>query len=169
MGRFKKIFPTVTWHYRLESRSFKNLPLDEIESNGYVVSTLEAAIWCLLNTDDYKSCVLKAVNLGNDTDTIGAVAGGLAGIKYGYEAIPKEWKETIANYKYIENLCNELYMTLTRNSIKKLLSYIPYFENTTEESVCRWGGGEKIGENKYIAGYPIYDEKLIEFVDEFYN
>ena len=78
-------------------------------SAGIYVSV--AAIWCLLNTEDYKSCILKAMNLGNDTDTVGAVAGGLAGIKYGYESIPEEWKATIAKRGYIEILCNGLYKT----------------------------------------------------------
>ena len=64
---------------------------DEIKSTGYVVDTLEASIWCILHTDNYKDCVLKAVNLGGDTDTIAAVSGGLAGIIYGYEDIPIKW------------------------------------------------------------------------------
>lgn len=63
----------------------------DIRSTGYVVDTLEAALWCLATTDTYAACVLKAVNLGGDTDTVGAVAGGLAGIVYGRAGIPKEW------------------------------------------------------------------------------
>lgn len=63
----------------------------DIKSTAYVVTSLEAALWCVLKTNSYRSCVLKAVNLGNDTDTIGAIAGGLAGLIYGYENIPKNW------------------------------------------------------------------------------
>ena len=70
-----------------------------------MVDTLEAALWCLLTTTDYKSCVLKAVNLGEDTDTVAAVAGGLAGILYGYDNIPQEWKDILIKRDYIENLC----------------------------------------------------------------
>jgi ADP-ribosylglycohydrolase len=55
----------------------------EIRSSGYVVDTLEAALWCFLNTDTYRECILTAVNMGDDTDTVAAVAGGLAGILYG--------------------------------------------------------------------------------------
>ncbi len=93
---------------RLERQDFRNLPIDEIRSSGYVVSTLEAAIWCLLKTISYEDCVLKAVNLGKDTDTVAAVAGGLAGLHYGYDAIPKEWLNIIQKKEYIQKLCENL-------------------------------------------------------------
>lgn len=86
---------------------FKELPEDEIKSSGYVVHTLEAAIWCLLNTGSYSECVLKAVNLGDDTDTVGAVAGGLAGLAYGYEGIPAEWLDAIVSRDWITKLCED--------------------------------------------------------------
>ena len=72
-------------------RSIFSLTEDEIKSTGYVVDTLEAALWAVATTDNYKDAVLKAVNLGDDTDTVAAVAGGLAGIIYGIEGIPEEW------------------------------------------------------------------------------
>lgn len=74
---------------------FKSMDEVDIKSTGYVVDTLEAAIWCFLNTDSYKECVLKAVNLGDDTDTVGTVAGGVAGLYYGLEEIPAEWIELL--------------------------------------------------------------------------
>jgi ADP-ribosylglycohydrolase len=58
-----------------------------------------------MTTTDYKSCVLKAVNLGEDTDTVAAVAGGLAGALYGYDSIQKEWRDTLIKRDYIEELC----------------------------------------------------------------
>ena len=88
--------------------SFSNLAEEEIKSNGYVVDTLEASIWCLLNTNSYKECVLKAVNLGNDTDTVGSVVGGLAGIYYGSDDIPEEWLDVLVRRQYIEELCEKL-------------------------------------------------------------
>lgn len=78
------------------------LPEEEIRSTGYVVDTLEAAIWAAATTESYEECVLKAVNLGDDTDTVGAVAGALAGILYGYEAIPERWLEVLRNKELIE-------------------------------------------------------------------
>ncbi len=68
--------------------SFAAVDESEIKSSGYVVDSLEAAIWCLVTTDSFAECVLKAVNLGDDTDTVAAIAGGLAGLYYGYNAIP---------------------------------------------------------------------------------
>lgn len=85
------------------------LPRDEVQSDGYVVHTLEASIWCLLTTESYAECVLKAVNLGHDTDTTGAVAGGLAGALYGYDAIPLEWRNTLIKREYIEQLCDKAF------------------------------------------------------------
>ena len=90
---------------RLFASDFAQTPLSEIKSSGYVVDTLEAVVWCLLTTESYEACVLKAVNLGEDTDTVGAVAGGLAGALYGYEAIPKKWRKTLIKRKYIEKMC----------------------------------------------------------------
>ena len=84
--------------------TFCDLPEKEINSSGYVVHTLEAALWCFLNTENYKDCVLKAVNLGSDTDTVGAIAGGLAGLYYGMEDIPVEWVELLARKGYLLNV-----------------------------------------------------------------
>lgn len=88
--------------------TFKNLDEDNIKITGYVVDTLEAAIWCFLNTDSYKDCVLKAVNLGDDTDTVGAVAGGLAGLYYGLEEIPAEWIELLPKKEWIIELAKKM-------------------------------------------------------------
>ena len=87
--------------------SFINLQVNDIKSDGYVVNTLEAALWCFLTTEDYCSCVLKAVNLGSDTDTTAAVAGGMAGLYYGKRSIPTEWIEALRNKDVIDELCEE--------------------------------------------------------------
>lgn len=97
-------------HYaRLFDADFAKLDASVIRSSGYVVDTLEAAVWCLLTTDNYKDCVLKAVNLGSDTDTVAAIAGGLAGALYGYEAIPQVWLNTLIKREYIEDICEWAY------------------------------------------------------------
>ena len=74
---------------------FVGVPESEIRSGGFVLDTERAALWCLANTSSYAECVLAAVNLGDDTDTTAAVAGGLAGIVYGMEGIPSEWLDAL--------------------------------------------------------------------------
>lgn len=87
----------------------QELSRGEIKSTGYVVDTLEAALWCFMTTDSFKNCVLTAVNLGGDTDTIAAVAGGLAGVYYGVggdKGIPEEWISQIYKSEDIKKLCD---------------------------------------------------------------
>lgn len=81
--------------------------VEKIESSGFVLHTLIASIWCLLNTKSYEEAVLTAVNLGDDTDTTAAVVGGLAGIMYGYESIPKEWIDQLKNKELIDSILNK--------------------------------------------------------------
>lgn len=100
-----RYFPEIIHYKRLFSSDFAKTPREEIRSTGYVVDTLEAALWCLLNTDGYEECVLKAVNLGGDADTVAAIVGGLAGALYGYDAIPEKWRDTLKKREYIEQMC----------------------------------------------------------------
>ena len=92
-------------HFQLlESRRLAALPEDEIGSSGYVMHTLTASLWCLLTSTSYEETVLKAVNLGDDTDTTGTVAGGQAGAFHGLSAIPADWLQTLARRSEIEPL-----------------------------------------------------------------
>ena len=97
--------PEIGHYKRLFDSDFVGTPICNIKSSGYVVDTLEAALWCVLTTDSYSDCVLKAVNLGDDTDTVAAIAGGIAGALYGYNAIPNSWKDTLLRRDYIEQMC----------------------------------------------------------------
>ena len=92
----------------LSYKEFKTIELKDIRSSGYVIDTLEASLWCIFNTTNYKDAVLKAVNLGHDTDTVGAITGGLAGIIYGYDTIPSEWLEVLARKDDIIELADKL-------------------------------------------------------------
>jgi ADP-ribosylglycohydrolase len=102
LGRFKRVL----------GGQIETLSERAIKSSGYVIDTLEASLWCLLTTDSYAEAVLKAVNLGEDTDTTGAVTGGLAGIYYGFDAIPPEWVDAIARREEIVALADRLERTL---------------------------------------------------------
>ena len=95
-------------YFRLATASdLKARPESEIDSGGYVVHTLTASLWCLLTTDNYRDCVLKAVNLGGDTDTTGCVAGGLAGVAYGFHSIPPEWIRQLARHEELQQLFSQ--------------------------------------------------------------
>ncbi len=93
---------------RILNNNIKDEEERVIHSSGYVLHTLEASLWCLLNTRNYADAVLKAVNLGADTDTTGCVTGGLAGLLYGYDSIPKGWTRKIARGDDINDLCIRL-------------------------------------------------------------
>ncbi len=88
--------------------SIASAKVDEIKSGGYVVDTLEASIWCLINSNSFEEAVLMAVNLGSDTDTTGAVTGALAAMHYGYKAIPQKWIDQLVKKDDIEALANRL-------------------------------------------------------------
>ncbi len=98
-NHFKEIFEEKFYHKTRE----------EIKSTGYVVDSLKACLWCLGTTDNFKDAVLKAVNLGEDTDTIGAITGTLAGAKYSLESIPNEWIVKLANKSLIDEKCEQLF------------------------------------------------------------
>ena len=78
---------------------------DTIKSSGYVVDSLEAAVWSLITTESFEEALLKAVNLGDDTDTVGAIAGGLAALFYGYDSVPEIWKKQVIKTEEILALC----------------------------------------------------------------
>lgn len=96
-------------YHNLLTDNILDLVENEIRGSGYVVSCLEASIWCLLKNDDYQSAVLQAVNLGEDTDTTATVTGALAGLYYGLEQIPNNWLNQLARKNDIEALIEKFY------------------------------------------------------------
>lgn len=100
------IFQVAYFERLFQLDEFADTAEEDIESSGYVIDSIEAAVWSLITTDSYESALLKVINLGEDTDTIGAIAGGLAGLYYGYDNIPKEWRDCIVKKEWIENLCD---------------------------------------------------------------
>ena len=94
-------------YFKQCNSSIKNLHRDEIKSTGYVINSLEASLWSFLTTENYRDAVLTAVNLGNDTDTIGAITGGLAGVYYGLDQFPVEWLNVLQRKDDITALCED--------------------------------------------------------------
>jgi ADP-ribosylglycohydrolase len=78
------------------------LPESAIKSGGFVIDTLEAALWCFLTMGTYRDAVLKAVNLGSGTGTAAAVTGGIAGLFYGKDAIPANWLRKLSG---VDDIC----------------------------------------------------------------
>lgn len=110
---YRKYFSleNIEYYDRLLNNDISKLDVDSISSMGFVVDTLEAVIWCFINNNSYDKCVIEAINLGNDSDTIGALVGGLSGIYYGN--LPSKWLDSIVKKDYLLKLSNDYY-----NSIK---------------------------------------------------
>lgn len=110
MKNYKEDYCQIYNHIKHTSFKYSvSLNRGYIKSTGFVVDSLEASIWCLYNTHSYREAVELAVNLGGDTDTIGAITGSLAGLYYGIENIPKEWVEELQNKNLINSICDRFY------------------------------------------------------------
>lgn len=96
-----------THYHRIFNKEIIKLKREEIHSDGYVVNSLEAALWCFATTNTYQQAILKAVNLGGDTDTIAFLTGTIAGLKYGIDNIPDKWISQLARIEDIKKLCGE--------------------------------------------------------------
>jgi len=103
----------LKYYERVLNGRIYELREEEVLSTGYVVHTLEASLWTFLTTRSFREAVLKAVNLGGDADTIGAVTGGLAGVYYGFKSIPQEWIWKIPKINEILRLIGEFYQAIT--------------------------------------------------------
>jgi len=93
----------------IASGCYKQRNPPELRGLGYVVSSLEAALWAFYHGCSFREGALLAVNLGDDADTTGAVYGQLAGAHYGIDGIPSEWKSKLSHYDYICSLATRLY------------------------------------------------------------
>lgn len=94
---------------KIANENWQLRSVETINATGFVVPTLEAALWSVETTDNFKEALLKAVNLGDDADSVGAVAGQLAGARYGISAIPAAWRSGIAQSERIEELATSLF------------------------------------------------------------
>lgn len=112
---------SIKEYERILKGDLKNLSINQIRSTGYVVDSLEASLWCTVTNNNYENAVITAVNLGNDTDTIGAITGSINGIIYGKANIPERWLKNLKKEEYLEELSNQFISTINyENQPKKL-------------------------------------------------
>ncbi len=99
-----------TWS-RLETIAhgdYQKMSREMISSSGYVVDSLEAALWCFANTETFSDAVLMAANLGDDADTVAAICGQIAGAHYGFSAIPQAWLDKLAMKDQLVDMAKQL-------------------------------------------------------------
>lgn len=89
--------------------AYRDKAVAEIDGSGYVVKSLEAALWCFYTTDSYRAAILAAANLGNDADTTAAICGQIAGAYYGIQGIPAAWLDRLAMAAEIRRLAAALF------------------------------------------------------------
>jgi ADP-ribosyl-[dinitrogen reductase] hydrolase len=93
----------------LQTFEFIDKNYRDLRGTGYVLESLEAAIWCFWHTHSYADCILAAANLGDDADTTAAIAGQLAGAYYGYQGIREDWCQHLYWHDEICLLAEKLY------------------------------------------------------------
>ena len=98
---------TINRYYRILKNDIRKYSIDEIKSTCYVVDTLECVFWIFLNSKDYRETIIASTNIGNDTDTIGGIAGSMAGIVYGIDSIPSSWLDKLQRKEYLFDLADK--------------------------------------------------------------
>ena len=93
--------------------NYRNKSAAEIRGTGYVVESLEAALWCFDQTDNFEAAILKAANLGDDADTTAAICGQVAGAFYGESGIPQKWLDKLVMREEISMLADRLFTAHT--------------------------------------------------------
>ena len=95
---------TISFYNRLLKTNISKIRISDLKSYSYIVYTLESVFWVVLNCNSFPETIVGAINLGGDTDTIGALAGSVAGVLYGYDAIPKDWLSNLKRLEYLEEI-----------------------------------------------------------------
>lgn len=108
---------TILSYKRLLHPSFYKTPEEEINSSGYIVHTLESVIYSVLRGNNYEETVMTAINLGEDTDSIGGISGSIAGMLYGQKSIPQNWINKLKKKDYLEKMGNDFEKVLKKTII----------------------------------------------------
>jgi len=110
LARLQELRPLHPEVAAIAAGSFRHKRPPQIQGGGYVVRSLEAALWAFHGAADYREAVLRAVNLGDDADTTGAVCGQLAGAYFGESGIPAEWRQRLGGDALIEGILQRLFL-----------------------------------------------------------
>jgi ADP-ribosylglycohydrolase len=108
LARARDLFPFHPAIEEVAQGSFRQKQPPDIQGSGYVVRSLEAALWAFHDAPDFRQAVLRAVNLGDDADTTGAVCGQLAGACWGEQGIPQGWLDGLAGRDLLERALHGL-------------------------------------------------------------
>lgn len=117
--------------------SYKSLSRSDVQSTGYVVHSLEAALWAFYNADSFEEGAVLAVNLSGDTDTIGAIYGQLAGAFWGYDSIPHDWVKDLCQYEKIILMADLLAQGFTEDHFAALLHVVDVELPPTHQQIMR--------------------------------
>lgn len=152
---------------RIIYQDISKLRREEIKSSGYVVDSIEATMWSVLNSKSFSDAVLKAVNLGDDTDTIGALTGALAGIIYGYDNIPSRWIKALQRKDYLQENVNKFEKKLEEEKKKAFIDIIADFMKAMKngEEVCKLTPGAYLENGTPFTSETEWGEKIGKFVN----
>lgn len=95
----------------ISNMEFLSKSYEELTGSGYVIESLESALWCFMNSQSFEEAILLSANIGNDADTTAAICGQIAGAYYGFSGIPEKWSSAIVMANEIKQWANELAMT----------------------------------------------------------
>lgn len=104
---------------RILNGDLSGIEIDKIDSSGYIVSTLESVLWVILNTENFDQAIIGAINLGGDTDTIGAITGSIAGVLYGYDSINTKWIDDLKNKELLDEYIRGFDQVLNKDNDQK--------------------------------------------------
>lgn len=140
---------TLELYSRILKKNIKDVSLEEIRSTSYIVDTLEAVLWVIMNTDNFNQSIIGAINLGEDTNSIAACVGGISGILYGIKNMNPEWRIDLKRYTYIRSMSDKFDKVLSSSS-KKFDIPQPIFGK--EESVIKIIQGDitKLNVDAYV-------------------
>ena len=111
VDRFAAVLDEHLDSKRTTARS-EYLTREEVNNSGWAVSTLEAALWAFNTTENFEGGMVAAVNLGGDSDSIGAVYGQVAGAFYGFDAIPERWVKAVKTWQKVDELIEKFITTI---------------------------------------------------------